>query len=121
MHEAEQSGETLSVHAGKPRIRQSSSKINVQFRLDPQPYEALEQRARAAESSAGMIARDIVMRHLTMPPPEEQMAALIASQAKQLAELRKDLRLGVEAMLIAAGKMEPEEAKEWVTANLPAT
>lgn len=120
MHEVEQSALSPSVEVGKARIRTSPSKINVQFRLDPQPYQALEQRARAAESSAGMIARDIVMRHLTMPT-EDQMAALLASQAQVLAELRKDIRLGVEALLIAAGKMEPDEAKEWVAANLPAT
>ena len=111
---------TPSASNGSKRIRCGDNKINVQFRLDAKLHDILERRARVAGTSPGLAARDILVRDLAMPP-EQQALAILTAQSKTLAELRKDLKVGVQAILIAAGEMDPEKAKHWVNTNFPAT
>lgn len=96
----------------------SQAKINVQFRLDPDLFAKLEQLARAANTTPGLIARLLVAQALNTKAEHEQMTASLTSQNHTLLELRRDVRISVEAMLIAAGKMEPADAREWVSQNL---
>ena len=96
------------------------AKILVQFRLDPDLFEKLEQHARAANTKPAPFARDLVARALTTRAGEESIGTLLQTQNHALLELRRDVRLSVETLLIAGGKMESDEAQNWVRENLPA-
>lgn len=97
----------------------SRAKINVQFRLDPELFEKLEQQARSVNVAPGIFARQLVVRALGTKEDEEQIGALLQTQIRTLVELRRDVRVSVETMLIAAGRMKPADAREWVSQNLP--
>ena len=104
---------------GFARIRMSRAKINVQFRLDPELFEKLEQQARAASVAPGIFARQLVVGALGATEDEEPVGALLQTQSRLLVELRRDVRVSVETLLIAAGRMKPPDAHEWVSQNLP--
>lgn len=95
------------------------TKINVQFRLDPDLFAILEQRARAANTTPGPFARLMVISALSTEANQEQLAAMLSSQNHTLDEIRRDIRVSVAALLIAAGKKDPTAAREWVQENLP--
>jgi hypothetical protein len=89
----------------------------VSFRLDEQYLERLKKEAARYGISAGDYARRIVLdtledteRHKT----QDELREL----KRQIAELRNDVATAVMALLVGAGKVDMDEARAWVSANL---
>jgi hypothetical protein len=88
------------------------------FRLDPEFLEALKGRAEILNVSTHDLARQYVMERLM--EEDEKGATLNALEVvhKQLLELRSDIALAAEAILISGGACEEDEARKWVQENL---
>jgi hypothetical protein len=94
------------------------------FRLPAADAWLLAARARTAGLSSGSLARLLVVQALADTHTAE-LVEEVTRQRRELAELREEFRqwrrvfaLAVEALLVDAGKAEPDEAAEWVRDNL---
>jgi hypothetical protein len=98
----------------------SDKSTHLTFRLPAADARLLAGRARALGLSSGMLARLLVLQSLTDSHTAE-LAEEVARQRVELAGLREEFRawrhrfaLAVEALLVDAGKAEPDEAAAWV-------
>jgi predicted DNA-binding protein len=90
----------------------------VSFRLSADAQRRLTALATAQGMSAGEYARDLVFQKLDQP---EQDRAAVDDMKSELSQLRSDLALSVEALLVAVTNprpVTPEQAKRWVNERL---
>ena len=94
---------------------------NVNFRLDDLAYDQLLTRARQFGLSHHLYARECLVNVLNEPVDRAELARLVAAQEATVRELRIDLALSVEALLIASGNYTAQEARTWVQSqfNMP--
>lgn len=101
---------------------------SISFRLAAAECQALCERAAAGQTSPHELARDYVVAMLQRagePPaaPGGNDAELLEGLDvifSLLLETRKDIALGVEALLVRAGRVNDQQATEWVQENYPA-
>ncbi len=92
----------------------------ISFRLDSLNYKLLEERAAQENLSPNLAARAIVLNALNQEEDDavqEQLAAV----DNGMADLRKDLQLIAETLLLAivtGKKMTAADVKAWVASNL---
>jgi predicted transcriptional regulator len=99
----------------------------ITFRLEAALVRALEERARARTRSPHALARDYVIATLqregepaaSAPPELTLLLEGLAAVYDHLLETRKDIALGVAALLTRAGQVKDAEAREWVRKNYP--
>ena len=97
------------------------------FRLDVASQRALAERAAALNISSHELARRYVLEALKVasspPAPSAPDPAVVLEGLKavfyHVVETRKDIVLGVEALLRRAGKVSEGEAHAWVRENYP--
>jgi hypothetical protein len=78
-------------------------------------YQVLEERAQAM----GCSIHELACHYLTEAICEGADDAVTPEAIMDvLAELREDLAVGIESMLASAGKVSPDEAREWTDKNL---
>lgn len=87
---------------------------NVTFRLPLPLYNELLQWAEAEKTSDGLLARRLVIEGLRRHSLSEELALL----HEQIAEMRKDLAIATQAVLVNGGKTKADDAKAWVKQNL---
>jgi hypothetical protein len=101
---------------GSRTARAKKSKKPISFRPDQEVYDLLEKRAaKLGMGSLHELACHYVTGIVREDKAEEPSAV---SMAQQLAELREDLWLSVEALLTSAGKVKESEARRWAEENL---
>lgn len=102
----------------KGQLAAAASPVTVGFRLDDEHRVLLGGRALKAGVSPHELARQFVVEALNdraqLPAVQQAIVALGA----QVEQLRADLALAVEALLVGAGSAKSEEASEWVRNNL---
>lgn len=85
----------------------------ISFRLDPAHHALLVEQA-GASTSPGAYARELVLRALH----QQLLTAALEDRLRAITEhqeqLRKDVRLTLQAVIAAAAKLPPEEAQEYV-------
>jgi polyhydroxyalkanoate synthesis regulator phasin len=91
----------------------------VGFQLDEEYLERLEKEAAKLQLSAGQYARRLVMNAL-----DDTERKVIKEEISELNENVEDLRLclgdAVEALLVTAGNLKKEQAREWTDQNIRA-
>lgn len=94
---------------------------NVNFRLDDLAQDQLLARARQFGLSHNLYARECLINLLNEPVERAELTRRVAAQEAAMMELRIDLALSVEALLIASGNYTEQEAHSWVQSqfNVP--
>lgn len=98
----------------------SRGKVPVTVRFDREVIEALRERAEVRQTQLVELIRQMVMEVLFVASPEPSSKLLdeIAAIRSELLELRKDIAVSTEAILVDGGNVEPELARSWVERNL---
>ena len=101
--------------------RQSDETAPVSFRIDSMYKQMLEDRATHGESHH-QVARQLVTEALDRQSGDEldlrRIAADVDQVRRQIRELRVDLAVAVQALLVASEAMDGEQAEEWVNQNM---
>ena len=90
----------------------------ISFRLDGEPLSTLEEAAERAGMSVHEWARRAVIRELDSGNLLPKLALQSEALSAEMVELRKDLAVVTEALLVSAGKATSEQAAKFVKANL---
>lgn len=85
----------------------------ISFRLDPAHHALLVEQA-GASASAGAYARELVLRALHQQLLSATLDERLRQVEQQQNELRKDIRLTLQAIIAGAAKIQAEEAQEYV-------
>ena len=85
----------------------------ISFRINSQEVAKLEILATKAGLSRTQYARKILLEHLN-DMELNQVKMKITALSTEVAGLKEGLANGMEAMLIAVGKVDKDEAQEWV-------
>lgn len=108
----------------KKRPRQSDP-TRVSFRLDTQIAEELARRAKEAGKSPGVHARELLLEALFEHQERRHQLSLLRSDMTRLATsldtlraLPGDLAASVTVLLVYAGKLTTEQARQWVRQTL---
>lgn len=88
------------------------------FRLDGELRSRLEEAALRNGISLHEWARKAVIRELESESYLPKIALQNEALKQELLELRKDIAVSTEALLVSAGKSTPEHASKFVRANL---
>lgn len=101
--------------------QQRDESAPVSFRLDSLYRQMLEERSEPG-LSLHMAARNLLMEALEKQAGADfdikAMASQIAQLALEVQELRTDVAVAVQALLVASGRVTSEEAKLWVDKTL---
>ena len=90
----------------------------ISFRLDGEALRTLEEAAERAGVSAHEWAKKAVIRELESGNLLPKIAMTGEALSAEMVELRKDLAVITEALLVSAGKATSEQAAKFVKANL---
>ena len=88
------------------------------FRLDNSLLYRLEEAAERAGISPHEWAKRATIRELESGSQLPKLTLQTESIKQELAELREDLALATEALLVSAGKASNEQASKFVKENL---
>ena len=89
----------------------------VSFRLPKNLFDHLEADAQRQGRGAHEHARQLLTDVLE-DADREQLKEKVLELGQGLLELREDLAVAIEAVLVGAGQVKSDEAKEWVNENL---
>lgn len=95
----------------------NGASLTVGFRLDGECLSVLAQRAALHEVSIHQYARGLVLQTLSEAENRADLGAAVVQLQADVQQLRRDFVLAVEALLIAAGKLNQKEAAEWIQRN----
>lgn len=91
---------------------------NIGFRIDDQTRELLGDRIASLDVSAHEWARHCLLTILKENQDREAWEAAVTILHHEINELRKDVALATQVLLVVAGKMPSEKAREWIGQNL---
>jgi hypothetical protein len=96
-----------------------ASANNVSFRLGVADLEVLAAVATAQSTSPGLLAKQWVLDRLENPQSSSSqqaadVEAIIQTVHTHLVEVRRELAISVESILVASGRVSKEEARKWV-------
>jgi hypothetical protein len=93
----------------------------VSFRLAPELAAELARKANEARTSTGRYARDLVSKALFQLDEKEQDIRMVRIELTALPRLldllqtlQTDLATSVAILLVNAGKLQPDQARQWV-------
>jgi hypothetical protein len=95
----------------------ANSHSTIGFRLEPEIRAILEQRAKLFEQSAGLLARQYTIEALMAEEERQQLTSKVSDLVREVSELRSELSLAVQTLLVSAGKIDASQAEEWVQEN----
>lgn len=90
----------------------------ISFRLDGDDLSALEEAAERAGIGIHEWAKRTLIRELESGNLLPKIAMTGEALSAEMVELRKDLAVATEALLVSAGKATNEQAAKFVKANL---
>jgi hypothetical protein len=96
----------------------SQSQNSISFRLDEESAKVLSMRANKLGVSRHELARHYVCEILQEAEERAVLRLAMDSIRIGLEETREDLALAVEAILTSAGKVDPREARAWISKHL---
>lgn len=95
-------------------IATEPSAATIGFRLDPENRACLQQRAGALGISPHELAREYVIEMLQAEKERCNLHAALLDLHQALLRLRGDVATTAEAILIAAGEVDPKEARAYI-------
>jgi hypothetical protein len=96
---------------------ESSAPLMIGFRLDPASRSLLDQKAASQNMSAGELARSYVIEMLHMAEQIDRVGFIITNIWEDVDQLRADLAVSVQTLLVSAGKVDQADAEKWVDNN----
>lgn len=91
---------------------------NIGYRIDDATRKLLGERVRSLDVSPHEWARYCLLTILHEEHDREGWQAAVTSLHHEINELRNDVALATQALLIVAGKMPSQKAREWIAQNL---
>ena len=91
---------------------------NVGYRIDAETRQLLGERCARLGVSPHEWARHCLLTLLHEDADRSGWQTAVASLHHEINDLRNDLALATQALLIVAGKMPEEKAREWIGRNL---
>jgi hypothetical protein len=91
---------------------------SISLKIDPASKRELTKIAESKNVSISSLARDILVESLS---EDNQLALLkmeVASLRSEMKELRVDLSVATEALLVSCGNLPPKQAREWIEKNM---
>lgn len=88
------------------------------FRLDEDHARRLVERAAEQKVSPGELARACVIEMMHRAEALAELERALVRLQDRLDQSAARHALGVEALLVSAGKIEAKEALKWIDANL---
>jgi hypothetical protein len=99
------------------RDRANSTAV-ISYRLDPEAAKALSAEAtNLGLTSSHELARRVLLEWLT-DEERHYLRRSLAHVRKELLKLRADLKQAVIAVLCDSGKLQKQDAEDWVNAHL---
>lgn len=89
-------------------------------RLDPRFNEALEGRACELKMTKSDLVRKYVIAGLSEDATKITLHEELPAIREEIKQLRRDMSLLAEAVLICSGKLDPEKARKWANENIVA-
>ena len=90
----------------------------ISFRPAADQALALVEHARSKKLTPHALAHEMVIRSLQNADGLEEVSGHMQKLQHQLFELREELALVSEALLVSAGKLSKEAAQSWVDDNI---
>ena len=92
----------------------------ISCRLEPEFEEALGGRAEGMKLSKSDLVRNYVKAGLSEDATKVTLHEELPAIREEIKQLRRDLSLVAEVLLIRAGNVEPAAARKWAMENLVA-
>ena len=92
----------------------------ISCRLEPNFREALNGRALELKMTKSDLVRSYVMAGLAEDSTKVTLHEELPAIREEIKQLRRDLSLVAEVLLIRAGNVEPAAARKWAMENLVA-
>jgi len=96
----------------------SKSDKVISFRLNGDVLEQIEDSAKRRAVSVNELARETLLAALSADEDSHRMALRVTAIEGELLELRRDLAVATQAILVTAGKVPPEEAEKFAREKL---
>jgi hypothetical protein len=90
----------------------------IAFRLPGDALEQVEQAAKRRAVSVNELARETLLAALSTEEDSHRIALRVTAIEGELSELRRDLAVATQAILVTAGKVPPEEAEKFAREKL---
>lgn len=100
--------------------RNADEKKPISCRLEPKFNEALEGRAAELKMTKSDLVRNYVLAGLTEDATKVTLHQELPVVREELKQLRRDLSLLAEVLLVRAGNVEPATARKWAVENIVA-
>lgn len=104
-------------HLFESRPSSAGGSETISFRLPDDVMGILAERAAIHELSIHRYARMLVLEALFQSDAHERIGAAIADSQREVHQLRHDLAFSMKTLLMTAGKLSEEAAREWVQRN----
>ena len=91
---------------------------NIGYRIDDETQRLLGERVASLKVSPHEWARHCLLTILSEEQDREAWKAAVTTLHHEINELRNDVALATQALLVVAGKMPSEKAREWIGKNL---
>lgn len=101
-----------------PKKGRAESSEVIGFRLEPDAGSVLAARAAALGVSRHELARQYVIQMLAESDSREAVVQAIRTLNREIQELREDVSLSTQTLLVSAGKVNPSDAEAWAADNL---
>jgi hypothetical protein len=88
----------------------------INFRLPAHQHRRLVQQA--GPETPNLFARELVLRALDEDALARRLESHLEQSAVPVAELRRDLSVAFQALLVLLGKATPEQARDWAEQHL---
>lgn len=86
----------------------------IAFRLDPESEQILAERAAALGVSRNILARRYVIEALEASEERAALREAVNAANGNLNRFHDNFIFAVEALLVSAGKVKPDEAQAWI-------
>lgn len=100
--------------------QKSDEKIPTTCRLEREYRDVLESRAKDLNLNLSDLVRQYVVEGLREDATKVTLHQELPAISEEIKQLRRDLSLLAEALMIRAGKMEPAAARTWAVKNFAA-
>lgn len=102
----------------KPRPKSATGNSDgIGFRLDVDPMRALVARAEVLGLSRHELARQFVIERLQEGESKAALQHALLTLHGEIKDLRDDISLTAQTLLVSAGKVEAETAEAWAAEN----
>jgi chromosome condensin MukBEF complex kleisin-like MukF subunit len=90
----------------------------IAFRLTSDALELAEEAAKRRSVTVNELARDAFLASLSSEGDIHKVALRVTNIESEVSELRRDLAVATQAILVTSGKVSPEEAEKFAREKL---